>query len=507
VKNLIGEQKRVFVSLAPSWAGVFELSDAGMVAVLRKLGFTGVSETALGAQEVSIAAATILRNGENELYISSACPVIVDFIRMYHPEFVDTIVPLASPALTHAKMLKDIYGQDIHVVFIGPCASKKTEAYKHPELIDSALTFEELYSWINDKHINFGDIEFTITDSDKFIPESSYEGSLYPIKGGMIETIKQVGVTEDVYMLTISSIERFDKALKRFNLQKINRKIFIEALACDDGCVNGPGIYTKRSGINVTADILERIDKRDKIPQTAKVVVGERYRAEPVEVKKYTLAELARAMQKIGKYDEADELNCGGCGYQTCRDLAGALLAGEAEPSMCVSYMRKVAMKKADAMLRCMPSASVIADHNLNVLEANDAFLRMFCSDAHEYIASHPEALKGVLLDKVVNFTDIITSTLKTGQDIHMEHFPVNDKLFDIMAFTIEPNAVVGAIITDVTESEAGRHQIARTAQDVIAKNISAVQNIAYLLGEHMEETEALLNTLAGGDKTDSPAE
>jgi hypothetical protein len=507
VKKLIDEQKRVFVSLAPSWAGVFELSDAGMVAVLKKLGFTGVSETALGAQEVSIATAEILKNDDKELYISSACPVIVDYVRMYHPKFINTIVPLASPALTHARMLKELYGEDIYVVFIGPCASKKTEASRHPELIDTVLTFEELFSWINDEHINFGNIEFSITDNDKFVPENAYEGSLYPIKGGMIDTIKQVGIADDVYMLTISSIERFDKALQRFNFQKINRKIFIEALACDDGCVNGPGIHTKRSGINVSADILERIDKRDKVPQTAKVVVRERYHAEPVEIKEYTLDELIRAMQKIGKYDEADELNCGGCGYQTCRDLAGALLAGEAEPSMCVSYMRKVAMKKADAMLRCMPSASVIADNNLNVLEANDAFIHMFCSDAHEYIASHPDALKGVMLDKVVNFTDIIMSALKTGQDIRMEQFPVNDRLFDITAFTIEPDAVVGAIITEVTESEADRHRIVRTAQDVLTKKIAVVQNIAYLLGEHMVETETLLNTLADDDETNNRAE
>jgi hypothetical protein len=364
-----------------------------------------------------------------------------------------------------------------------------------------------LHSWINDEHINFGDIEFTITDDDRFIPEISYEGSLYPIKGGMIETIKQVGVTEDVQMLTISSIERFDKALKLFNLQKTNRKIFIEALACDDGCVNGPGIHTKRSGINVTADILERIYKREKIPQTASVVVAERYNAEPVEIKEYTLEELLPAMRKIGKYTAEDELNCGGCGYRTCRDLAGALLAGEAEPSMCVSYMRKVAMKKADAMLRCMPSASVIADHNLNVLEANDAFLHMFCSDAYEYFAAHPNALKGIMLDKVVNFTDIIMSALKTGQDIRLEQFPVNDRIFDITAFTIEPNAVVGAIINEVTQSGADRREICRTAQDIRTKNISVVQNIAYLLGEHMVETEALLNTLAVDDKTNDEVE
>ncbi|MDR1167585.1 MAG: 4Fe-4S binding protein [Heliobacteriaceae bacterium] len=497
VKTLIKTQKPVYVSLAPSWAGVFDYTPAFMTALLRKLGFTAVSETALGAQEVSISTAEILRNGEKGLYISSACPVAVDYVRMYNPEFTANIVPVASPALTHAKMLKEIYGEDISIVFIGPCIGKKNESEKHPELIYAALTFEELNYWIKEEFINISEIE--TNSEDKFVPESAYEGALYPVEGGMNDTIKQAGIDEDVQLVNISSLPMFETALKGFNPERINKKIFIEALACSGGCANGPCIASKKAGINITSDILAKVKTREKIPQTAAVVVEETYKSNPVESKVYSLNEILRAMKKIGKHNEEDELNCGGCGYPTCRDLAGALLSGEAEPSMCVSYMRKTAMKKAAAMLRCMPSAVVMADDDLKIVEANDAFMRMFCADMYEIFAARQDGLAGAALERVITFSDIFRQALTSGKDIHKERFPVEDRLYDITAFTIEPNEIVGAIITDVTRSEMSREKIARKAKDVITKNVATVQNIAHLLGEHMVETELLLNSIAEG--------
>ena len=107
VKALMLTGKKVYVSLAPSWAGVYDLPKEKMVAVLKKLGFAGVSETALGAQEVSIQTAKILNNSQSGLFISSACPVIDDYVRMYKPEYAENITPIASPALTHCGLLKD----------------------------------------------------------------------------------------------------------------------------------------------------------------------------------------------------------------------------------------------------------------------------------------------------------------------------------------------------------------------------------------------------------------
>ena len=166
-KNLILAQKDVYVSLAPSWSGVFEYSPEKMISLLKKLGFKDVSETALGAQEVSIKTAQMLNEAEKGLFISSACPVIVDFVRLYHPEFTKYITPLGSPAMTHAKMLREKYGDDIAIVFIGPCIGKKNEV-KYSGLFDVALTFEELKVWFHDEIVDTSTVP--VDPQNKFVP-------------------------------------------------------------------------------------------------------------------------------------------------------------------------------------------------------------------------------------------------------------------------------------------------------------------------------------------------
>lgn len=494
VKTLFLAQKEVYVSLAPSWSGVFDYKPGKMIAILKKLGFKDVSETALGAQEVSLKTAEILNNAEKGLFISSACPVIVDYIRFYKPNFTKSIVSIASPALTHAKILKDTYGKEISVVFIGPCVGKKNESDNCQDLIDVSLTFEELKIWLNDESLDIASIQ---AGENKFVPESAFEGALYPLDGGMNETIKKIGVKNDVQLLNMCSLQAFENALSGLKIESLNSPIFIEALACDGGCVAGPCISTQKSGVNIMSDVLSKINYREKIPEAAKVVVDVEYNSKAIESLDYPIEEVLVAMKKIGKHSEDDELNCGGCGYSTCRELAKALIAGDAEPSMCVSYMRKIAMRKAAAMLRCMPSATVMVDNDLRVVEANDAFMKMFCSEMYDVFSARQDGLVGAAVDRIVDFSEIFKTALKSGKDIHKERVPIKNRLYDIIAFTIEQNEIVGAIITDVTQSETNREKIAQKAQEVISKNITIVQDIACLLGEHMVETEMLLSSIA----------
>ena len=446
-KKLLLSKKDVYVSLAPSWSGVFEMTEEKIISILKRLGFKDVSETALGAEEVSIKTAELLNNAEKGLFISSACPVIVDFIRHYHPEFTNNITPIGSPAMTHAKMLKEKFGEDISIVFIGPCIGKKNES-DHGGLIDVALTFEELKRWIND---DIGDISNVSADNkNKFVPHSAHEGALYPIDGGMNETIKRVGIKENIQLIDICGLANFEKALTNLKPEKIDKVIFVEGLSCEGGCVAGPCISTEKAGISVVSDVLSNVKHRLVIPK-----------------------------KPAG------------------RDMAVALLNGDAETSMCVSYMRKIAVRKAAAMFRCMPAAVVMVDNNMNILEANDSFMKMFTGDMYEIFKARPDGMTGAAIDRIVDFADIFKTILKTGKDLHKERYPVKNRLFDISAFTIEENEIVGAIITDVTQTETNREKISQKAHEVISKNISIVQEIACLLGEHMVETETLLSSIA----------
>ena len=498
VKTLLLTGKKVYVSLAPSWAGVYNITKEKMIATLKKLGFAGVSETALGAQEVSIQTAKILNEAESGLFISSACPVIDDYIRLYKPKFTNCITPIASPALTHAGLLKKEFGEDIMVVFVGPCIAKKNEADKHPELISVALTFDELNYWLKEEFIDIKNIE---TDENcKFVPENAYEGALYPLEGGMNETIKRVGIDKnDVTFIGVSSLEAFDKSLQNIKPEKITNKIFVEALGCPGGCINGPCLSSEKSRIMITSDIYANTQYREEIPKEPKMVISEEYSPAPLEKVEYPNEQVVKALKKISKHKPEDELNCGGCGYSSCREFVNALIAGDAEPSMCVSYMRKIAVRKAAAMLRCMPSAVVIVDSNMEIVEANDSFEQMFLGDLYEIFASRQDGLSGASLERIIPFSELFKSALDTGKDIHQEHYAIKDKVYDISIFTIEDNELIGAVISDVTKSEIDRSKIAKKAREVITKNIATVQEIASLLGEHMVETELLLNSIAEG--------
>ena len=490
VKGIFATGKKVVVSLAPSWISVFDYTKQQMITVLKALGFSDVSETALGAQEVSIEVAKLIKESEKGLFISSACPVIVDYIRYYKPEYAKYITPVASPALTHAKMLKEQYGEDISVVFIGPCIAKKNESDKNSDLIDVALTFDELNYWIKESYIDLAKIE-VLPDED-FVPNSANEGALYPVLGGMNETLKFAGIEKDVQLLDICTLHSLDKALNGLHPERLEEKIFLEALGCDGGCINGPGISMCKSTILKTSDVLNNFKKRENIPATPKTVVEMDYSAVDIKKREFKHEEIMKTMERIGKHNEEDELNCGGCGFQTCRELACAILAGEAEPSMCVSYMRKIALRKAAAMLRCMPSAMVMIDNKNKILESNDAFMKMFTGEMYDVFSERPEGVNGADIDRIIPFSDLLTTALKTGKDIHKEHYVVGNKLYDINIFIIEE-----------TQSELNREKIAERAKEVISKNIAKVQEIAILLGEHMVETELLLSTIADDYTTD----
>ena len=465
-----------------------------MITTLKKLGFFGISETALGAQEVSIETARLLNQMEKGLMISSACPVIVKYIRLYKPELAQYIVPIASPALTHAQLLKKAFGDDIAVVFIGPCIAKKEEADTHQELINFALTFEELKLWLkeSDTAVATGDCY-----GEDFVPTYAYEGNLYPMDGGMNETIKQVGVNDNVHLCQVCSLEAFDLAVNSFSQENLKNPIFIEALACAGGCMHGPCIATTSSDVNNISRVLSHVKYRNSVPKVSDVVVSQEYHPMPVAQKTYSMDEIQEALHRIGKYLPEDELNCAGCGYQTCKDMAKALLDGNAEPSMCVSYMRKIAAKKASAMLKSIPSAMVLLDKNLNILEANEAFIKMFTDTEQNNYLSDPQKLVGTNIQQFFEAQKVFSAVLSSGDEIHKENYKYNNSIYDLHIFPVEQNISIGVIITNITNTSKSREIVAQKAKEVIDKNISTVQQIACLLGEHMVQTETILNTIA----------
>lgn len=502
-RQLLQRRKNVYVSLAPSWVSEFEdVTPSQIITVLKRLGFSGVSETALGAQEVSAAVSRQLGQSDAGLVLSSACPVCVSYVQKYQPELAEKITPLLSPLLTHAHMLRDHFGEDTGVVFIGPCIAKKLEADQHPELLDAALTFDDMRQWLKEEGISLTDESDSAAD---FLLETAQEGSLYPIEGGMIKTIRGYKNTGNAEFVTISGMSSLAASLDGLDPTQLGAAVFVEGLACEGGCVNGPcardtNPLLGRMRVNRSVTL-----PKESVVRTCTTDIAQTFRREFLPQVTVEHDDLKTMLKRIGKTTPDDELNCGGCGYDTCRAFATALLQKKAEPAMCVSNMRRLAMRKANALLRCMPSGGVIVDRNLTVIESNEPFAQMMGEDTVlAYDASLN--LRGAQLARLLPFAELFRTAFRTGQDIHRDHMIVGDRMLNVMIFTIEPGQTVGAIMEDVTSAEIHREKIARKAREVIARNISTVQDIACSLGEHMADTEILLRSIASDYADHTPS-
>ncbi len=501
LRRLQASGRALIAAIAPSWRAEFcALDESALVAALKRLGFQQVSETALGAQEISAATAALLTDAVPGLYISSACPAAVDYIRLMIPRLTPCILPLLSPALAHARWLKQAVDPHCAVVFFGPCAAKKNEADRHPELLDAALTFQDLQELLQDAEID--PLNLTTTPHDRFEPEHATDGALYPVEGGMIRSVAFRNLPDRVRCISIAGLDSIYNALAGLDPADFRQPVFIECLACAGGCVAGP---CASSAPNHLARMLQ-VENAAILPQSPpaephmpRVPVRDEWFdtvAKPSPIPEPDEEDIRQALRRVGKTNPEDELNCGGCGYNTCRDFARALALGHAEVTMCVSWMRKLAQKKANALLRCMPSGVVIVDKNLRIVECNEAFANLFGDDLREMWEIKP-GLGGCRLTKVVPFSDLFEAVLQTGRERHYDHYRCANRLYDITVFSLDPGETVGAVIQDVTRQEFQRDEIARKANEVITRNLLTVQEIACRLGEHMAETEILLRSIA----------
>ncbi len=496
VKSLLKRKKQVMVSLAPSFVTEFpNLSDDQMVSALKSLGFFAVSETALGAQEVSKQVSHFIEDQKHGIYISSACPSVVEMICKHYPQYKNNITPFLSPLLTHAKFLKQEYGEDTPVVFIGPCVAKKSESDEFPELLDAALTFSDLKRWFEEENID----PYLFPEEKKedvFVPGKAGRGILYPIDGGMIMGVKNNTTATDAVYMTFSGINNIQNVLTDLEKYKKPEVMFLELLACDGGCVNGPGTAKNYSTAIKRLEVINKLGEDKGVQLIVDFPIARDFESiDAIEIVEHSENSIKDALTMVGKYSDKDEINCGGCGYNSCREFAGALLEDKSEPNMCVSYMRKIAHEKSTAILRKIPSGVVIVDDQLKIREANLSFARMMGEDIEQLYETVP-ALVDADLHKIAPFHKLFSSALSTGVDNLERDIRYGNKMFHITIFSIHKNKLVGAILRDMSQPYIQREEVISRAKSVNQKNLETVQKIAYLLGENASETEEMLNSI-----------
>jgi len=413
-------------------------------------------------------------------------------VKKYRPAFSEGVTALFSPLLAHAKELKGIYGDDVGIVFVGPCISKKRESDLHRDLVDVSIDFSDLSAWLEESRIR--PALLGTTAEDRFVPARAGKGALYPVDGGMIAAIKRYDPPEDARFMAFSGIEEIDRALEELSEDELDSPVFLELLACPGGCVNGPRSRTRGGTVAKRLKVLDYAEESPDRREGASPEIADLRRLAPVQDAVPSAQEIADALGKTGKYSREDELNCGGCGYDTCRDFAKAMVAGKAEQGMCVSYMRKLAQKKANGLIRAIPSGVVIVDQNLSIIECNRAFAKLLGEEAEQLWDAKP-GLEGADLQKLAPFhkyfRDVLNGAEALDRDIH-----VGRRILHAAVFCIERGAIAGGVFQDVTAPWVRKDRVVSQARKVITKNLAVVQKIAFLLGENAAESEAILNSI-----------
>lgn len=498
VKDFLAAGDRVVISLSSSFMTLFSCDEPGrMKGALLKLGCFDVRDVSEGAAFVTEEYAKLLCEGKMENIITSLCPSINDLIEVYYPQLIPLVAPVVTPSAAHARLIK---AQDpsVKVVFVGPCVAEKGE-YRRPAnrgMVDAVLTFEDLNRWFEEENIVLSQCPDV-----PFKKEDLTVNRLYPVVGGALSSIMATAPGDDGYRkIAICETKDCIMALKSIAAGEV-KGCFIEMTACSGGCVNGPAADSQVSHFTAKLDMRARVARepadtsavREKFP---KLEFSRTFRDRSVEEKLPTEEQIREILKKTGKYTKEQELNCGACGYPTCRDKAIAIFQKKAELAMCIPYMQSRAESLANLVMETSPNIILVVGEDMRVRE---------CSAAVEkYFGKTRQALLGMSLESYMDTVDF-KQVFETHVDIHSKKvtYP-NLGLTALQNLVyIEKSNLILATLIDMTkeEEQAARDYEQRLktidlAQKVIYKQMMVAQEIAGLLGETTAETKTTLTAL-----------
>ncbi len=487
VRVLIQSGAPVYASVAPSFIANYPgVGIGGMEKALKQLGFAGAEETALGATVVKTEYEKMLAEESRDILISSCCHSVNLLIQKYFPSLLPDLADIMSPMQAHCTEIKKKH-PEAKTVFIGPCVAKKDEAEYYEGIVDAVLTFEELTEWLKDANIDL------VPEPDT---NEKSRARFFPTTGGILKTMAQSapGYT----YLAIDGVENCIAALREIEQGNVHH-CFIEMSACVGSCVGGPVMEKyHRSPVIDYQSVATYAGKEDfEVRQPDSMEIKKQF--EPIERRYGTPSEseIKEILKKMGKNRPEDELNCGSCGYDTCREKAIAIYHGKAEISMCLPYLKEKAESFSDCIVSNTPNALIVVNDALEVQQINPAARKIlnirYASD--------------VLGDQVVRildpkpFLEVLESkrsirnrrTFLAEYNRYVEETVIYDATYHMLL----------CIMRDVTEEEKEhekrenlRNQTVETADKVVDKQMRIVQEIASLLGETAAETKIALTKL-----------
>ncbi len=499
VKHLLKNDNDMAVSLAPSFAGIFSFQHySQIVSALKKLGFSAVYQTSVGARLIAKDYLKHYNNRSKPNLITTACPAINYLIQKYYPELIECLVPVVSPMEAHGRYLKNIKGHK-EVAFIGPCLAKKVEIHDEGNYgIDAALTFEELMAWWEEEGID-PILESVNEVENGFCDDANF----YPIPGGSYKTIEPFIQDKWREFIEVSGKENCIMMLDEIKKGEFHRT-WIEMNACEGGCINGPAVGSINRGpfkrikcVKIFARNNSSCAEPMMVEQTdIQLDFKKSYNPMPLEIKKPSEEEIKRILETTGKYRPEHELNCGVCGYNSCREKAEAVYNGMAEIHMCMPYMRNRAESLSNLIIESTPNAIIAVNMDMNVQVFNNGAEKMFKISSTDIIHK-PLSL---LFDD-----DDFKYVSKTKQNIINKkvYLPMYELITQQDIYYEKEHSLIIGIITDITAQQQIqersiklRKETVETAQQVIEKQMRVAQEIASVLGETTAETKVLLNKI-----------
>lgn len=487
VRVLLQSGDPVYVSLAPSFVANYEGVGIGaMRDALRQLGFADAEETAVGATMVKNEYDRLVNEGDRDVIISSCCHSVNLLIQKYFPAQLPYLADVLSPMQAHCQDIKRRH-PGAKTVFIGPCVAKKDEADFYEGFVDAVLTFDELSQWLRSENIALR----REVDADE-----NSKARFFPTTGGILKTMLQNN-PKYTYM-AIDGVENCIAALQDVAEGKVHH-CFIEMSACAGSCIGGPVMEKfHRSPVQDYVAVANFAGKKDfAVEQPDIVSMQKTFAAIPRRNQMPSESEIADILRQMGKHTPADELNCGSCGYNTCREKAVAIYQGKAEISMCLPYLKEKAETFSDNIVRNTPNGIIVLNEKLEVQQINKEALKIM----------NLRSASDVLGDGVIRILDPkdFVEVLQKGRNIRDRrvYLAEYDKYVEETIVYDKEYRLLVCIMRDVTEEENARErkenlsrQTVEVADRVVDKQMRIVQEIASLLGETAAETKIALTKL-----------
>ena len=486
-RRLLLSNSLVIASVAPSFAAAYPgVGIAGIEKALKKLGFYSAEETAIGAALVKRQYEEIIRENSQNIIISSCCPSINLLIQKHFPEVLPSLADVASPMLAHCRDIKKRY-PNAKTVFIGPCISKKYEADELPGEVDCVLTFEELNRWLKEENIEL-----------ESIPDSNENSRtrIFPTAGGILKSM--VCDSEDYSYFSADGIDNCISILRDIETGNIT-KCFIEMSACTGSCIGGPVTSkTKHSPLQGFVAVSQYAGKNDFPIEnpTADILARSFDNLEKLQTYPNEM-QLEEVLLKMGKKSPDDELNCGSCGYNSCREKAIAVFQGKADLSMCTPFLRDKAETFSNNILKNSPNGIVVLNEALEVQQINPAAMKML----------NIKSASDIIGDNVVRILDPgdFIQVRRTERSLRNKRiFLAEYKRYIELTIVLDKTYhMLLCIMRDVTDEENERQkkeaisrQTIEITDKVVEKQMRVVQEIASLLGETTAETKVALTKL-----------